>query len=92
MKPTLAIFLLAAAAAAQAQGGAVAALHKEHLEAANKSVLGPLHTDLNETYFGLRSTGAPLVAPGPRSPQPQPGVSSPGAAPQSGTQLPASPK
>ncbi|HKD82778.1 MAG TPA: peptidylprolyl isomerase [Candidatus Angelobacter sp.] len=45
-----------------------AAIRKTGIEAANKAVMDPIHTDLNETYFGPRSTGAPLTIPPPRVP------------------------
>jgi peptidyl-prolyl cis-trans isomerase C len=77
---------------AQVKNEIIAAIHKERLDAVNKAVLDPLHTDLNETYFGPRSAGSPLTIPAPRPPQTRPGVSSPGAAAASGVNPPASPK
>jgi hypothetical protein len=78
---------------AQVKNEIIAALRNESLDASNKAVLDPLHTDLNETYFGPRSAGSPLTIPAPRPPQPRPGVSSPGnPAASSGVKPPASPK
>lgn len=74
---------------AQVKNEIIAALHKDSLDAANKSVLDPIHTDLNETYFGPKSSGAPLTIPPPRGPQLHPPVS---AVPKPTPQLPASPK
>jgi PPIC-type PPIASE domain len=66
---------------AQAKSEIVAVLHKENVDAANKNVLGAIHADLNDTYFGPKSVGNPLVIPPPRSPQPQPTTAAaPGAA------------
>jgi peptidyl-prolyl cis-trans isomerase C len=57
---------------AQAKSEIVAVLHKEQTDSANKGVMGSIHTDLNDTYFGPKSAGSPLVAPPPRPPQPRP--------------------
>ena len=56
---------------AQAKNEIVAVIHKENLEAANKAVLDPVHADLNDTYFGPKSAGSPLMMPPPRPPQPR---------------------
>src|SRR5262249_40204996 len=48
---------------AQVKTEIAAVLRKEQLDAANKAVMDPIHTDLNETYFGPRSTGTPLAIP-----------------------------
>lgn len=56
----------------QAKAEIGAAIRKSEIESANKAVMDPIHTDLNETYFGPRSTGAPLPVRPPRGPQPHP--------------------
>jgi parvulin-like peptidyl-prolyl isomerase len=68
---------------AQAKNEIVAILHKEQTESANKGVMGSIHTDLNDTYFGPKSAGNPLLAPPPRPPQPRPtgSVTAPPATP-----------
>jgi hypothetical protein len=55
----------------QAKNEIAATIRKNQLDAANKAVTDPIHTDLNETYFGPRSTGMPAPSP-PRGPQLQP--------------------
>jgi parvulin-like peptidyl-prolyl isomerase len=71
---------------AQAKNEIIAVIHKENLDAANKAVLDPVHTDLNETYFGPKSAATPLMTAPPRPPQPRPAgpvtapSSTPGAA------------
>ncbi len=57
---------------AQAKNEIVAVIHKENLDVANKAVLDPIHTDFNDTYFGPKSAGTPLMMPPPRPPQPRP--------------------
>ncbi|HKV93496.1 MAG TPA: peptidyl-prolyl cis-trans isomerase [Candidatus Angelobacter sp.] len=54
---------------AQAKTEIVAAIRKEAIEAANKAVMDPIHTDLNEAYFGPRSAGTPFTMPQSREPQ-----------------------
>jgi hypothetical protein len=65
---------------AQVKNEIVAAIRKGELEASTKSVMDPIHTDLNETYFGPRSAGTPLTIPPPRSPQFHPPAPSPSPA------------
>lgn len=69
---------------AQAKTEIVAAIRKEAIEAANKAVMGPIHTDLNETYFGQRSAGTPFTLPQPSGPQHPPAApaTSPNNAPK----------
>ena len=50
-------------ALAQVKNEIIAALHKEHLDAANKGVLDPIHADLNDTYFGPKSAAMPPAMP-----------------------------
>ncbi len=78
---------------AQAKSEIVAAIRKGELEASTKSVMDPIHTDLNETYFGPRSAGTPLAIPPPRSPQYHPPAPSPSpaTAPGSSTTKPVEP-
>jgi hypothetical protein len=57
---------------AQAKPEIVAAIRKEAIEAANKAVLDPIHTDLNDTYFGQRTAGTPFTMPQPSGPQHSP--------------------
>lgn len=55
----------------QAKNEISSVIRKSQLDAANKAVMDPIHTDLNETYFGPRSTGMQAPPP-PRGPQLQP--------------------
>src|SRR5262249_39229973 len=66
---------------AQVKNEIVAVVRKEQLEAATKSVMDPIHTALNETYFGPRSTGFP--APATRGTLPHQAMPSPSPAPPS---------
>jgi parvulin-like peptidyl-prolyl isomerase len=63
----------------QAKNEIVAIIHKEQVDSANKGVMGSIHTDLNDTYFGPKSAGNPLLAPPARPPQARP--AGPAAAP-----------
>jgi PPIC-type PPIASE domain len=74
---------------AQVKSEIVAAIRKGELEASTKSVMDPIHTDLNETYFGPRSAGTPLAIPPPRSPQYHPPA--PATAPGSSATKPVEP-
>jgi PPIC-type PPIASE domain len=56
---------------AQAKNEIVVVIHKESLDVANKAVLDPIHTDFNDTYFGAKSAGTPLMMPPPSPPQPR---------------------
>ena len=64
---------------AQAKTEIASAIRKEAIESANKAVMDPIHTDLNETYFGPRSAGTPFIMPQPSGPQHPPAA--PAAAP-----------
>jgi hypothetical protein len=70
---------------AQVKNEIVAAVRKAELEAANKAVMDPIHTDLNETYFGPPTPGAPFTVPPPRGPQLQPRPPAPTATPTPAT-------
>ena len=72
---------------AQAKNEIIAALHKEHIDSANKAVLDPIHADLNDTYFGPKSATMPLATP----PQAHPNVpvAPPPISPGAGTSRPA---
>jgi hypothetical protein len=74
-------------ALAQVKNEIIAALHKEHLDAANKSVFDPIHTDLNDTYFGPKSAAMPLTIP-PQA-HPTPPVTPPSTSPGAGAFRPA---
>ncbi len=80
-------------ALAQVKSEIVAAIRKGELDASTKNVMDPIHTDLNETYFGPRSAGTPLTIPPPRSPQFHPPAPSPSpaATPASSTNKPVEP-
>ncbi|HZS27050.1 MAG TPA: peptidylprolyl isomerase [Candidatus Angelobacter sp.] len=74
---------------AQAKPEIVAAIRKEAIEAANKAIMDPIHTDLNETYFGPRSAGTPFTMPQPSGPQHPP--TAPAASPSSNAPKPVEP-
>ncbi|HET9285049.1 MAG TPA: peptidylprolyl isomerase [Candidatus Angelobacter sp.] len=65
--------------AAQAKTEIAAAIRRDAIEAANKAAMDPIHTDLNETYFGPRAAGTPFTMPQPSGPQHPPAA--PAAAP-----------
>jgi hypothetical protein len=67
---------------AQVKNEIIAAIHKESLDAANKSVLDPIHTDLNDTYFGPKTAATPLALP-PQA-RPIPPAAQPAATPGAG--------
>lgn len=67
---------------AQVKTEIAAVLRKEQIDAANKAVSDPIHTDLNETYFGPHSSGMQMTMPPPRGPQPHPVTPSPTPAPE----------
>lgn len=73
---------------AQVKAEIVAAIRKEAIEAANKSVMDPIHTDLNEAYFS-RSVGTPFTMPQPSGPQHPPAA--PAAAPNNNAPKPVEP-
>jgi hypothetical protein len=72
---------------AQVKNEITAAIHKESLDAANKSVLDPIHTDLNDTYFGPKTAATPLALP-PQA-RPIPPAAQPAATPGTGAPKPA---
>jgi hypothetical protein len=63
----------------QAKNEIAAIIRKTQIDAANKAVMDPIHTDLNETYFGPRSAAAPPLPP--RGPQLQPHPPAPSPTP-----------
>ena len=77
---------------AQVKAEIVATLRKEQLEAAIKTVTDPIHTDLNETYFGPRNT-APVAAPATRGTLPHQAIPSaaPAAPPDKSSNKPVEP-
>jgi hypothetical protein len=77
-------------ALAQVKNEIIAALHRENLDAANKSVTGPIHADLNDTYFGPKPTGDPMSMRIPSPPQAHPMPVPP--AQQPAPKIPAPPK
>lgn len=64
----------------QVKNEIAAVLRRTQIDAATKAVMDPIRTDLNETYFGPRSTGMPAPPP-PRGPQLQPHPPAPSPSP-----------